>query len=343
MTFPHRLFHWVFRSLFPLLLTVSVASAFETGGDLSELTWEQSQGISFQDPSGATIDPVAYAKAQHWTCIRLRLLVDGGSGVLGQNIKYILPIAQRARANGLHILLDLFYSDGWCDPKQQTPPSKWVGYDYKQTCEAVYGWTKWVMGEFQKAGCLPDYVQVGNEINNGMLWPVGSLSNQTQLVGLINSGINAVRAVSTAPRIILHSADGAKVETVKWFFETIASQCKYDIVGLSYYPEEGSDMSDLKAAIQAYDGAFGGRPIMLVECGYWYSGGHTSGTGYWTTPDGQQQCVFNMVRILKGAAHGAGVIYWGVTYVTGNWGARSLFDYSSHKAQPAWGALWQKD
>lgn len=324
-----------------LALAAPPARAFETGGDMSELTWEQSQGVTFKDPNGATIDPIAYAKAQHWTCIRLRLLVDGGSGVLGQNVNYDIALAKRAKSNGLHVILDLFFSNGWCDPAEQYPPSEWSGYNYSQMSQAVYGWTQWAITQFKNAGCLPDYVQVGNEINNGMLWPIGSLSNQSQFVGLIKSGINGVRSVSSTPKIILHCANAANTSTVTWFFNTIASQCSYDIVGLSYYPGQGTTLSDIKSAMNTYNGMFGGRPIMLVEFAYWYSGSHTSGSGYWTTPAGQQQCTYDLVQIMKSYSHGAGVIYWGTTYVTGSWGSESLFNYSTYRAEPGWGSLWQ--
>jgi len=325
-----------------LAFTATSARAFETGGDMSELTWEQnSEGVTFRDPNGVAIDPIAYAKLQHSTCIRLRLLVDGGSGVLGQSISYDIALAQRAKNNGLHVILDLFYSNNWCDPSQQTPPSEWASYTYAQMSTAVYNWTKSALTQFKNANCLPDYVQVGNEISNGMLWPVGNLSHQSQFVGLINSGISAVRAVSSTPKIILHCANGANTATVTWFFNTIASQCSYDIVGLSYYPAAGTTLSDIKTAMNTYNGAFGGRPIMLVEFAYWYSGSHTSGTGYWTTPAGQQQCTWDLVELMKSYSHGAGVIYWGTTYVTGSWGAESLFNYSTDRAEPAWGSLWQ--
>jgi arabinogalactan endo-1,4-beta-galactosidase len=318
------------------------ARAFETGGDMSELTWEQSSnGVTFRDPNGNAIDPIAYAKTEHWTCIRLRLLVDGGSGVLEQNVNYDIPLAQRAKANGLHVILDLFYSNGWCDPGHQYPPSEWANYNYSQMCTAVYNWTDWAITQFKNSGCLPDYVQVGNEINNGMLWPIGSTSNQSQLVGLIRSGINGVRAVSSTPKIILHSANAANTSTITWFFNTIASQLSYDIVGLSYYPSQGTTLSDIKSAMNTYNGIFGGRPIMLVEFAYWYSGSYTSGSGYWTTPAGQQKITWDLVQLMKSYSHGAGVIYWGTTYVTGSWGAESLFDYSSDRAEPAWGSLWQ--
>ena len=324
-----------------ICLSAPAARAFETGGDMSELTWEQSNGVTFRDSSGNTVDPISYAKSQHWTCCRLRLMVNGGSGVLGQNVNYDIALAKRIKGAGMHLILDLFYSDGWTDPGEQYPPSNWKSYNYTQMCQAVYGWTQWAITQFKNNGVLPDYVQVGNEISNGMLWPVGSLSNQSQFVGLIRSGINGVRSVSSSPKIILHSANGENTSIVTWFFNTIASQLSYDIVGLSYYPAFGSNLSELKSAMNTYNGQFGGRPIMLVEFAYPYSGNHTSGSGYWTTPTGQKQITWDTVQTMKSYSHGAGVMYWGVTYVTGSWGAESLFDWSTIHAEPAWGSLWQ--
>ncbi|HEX5323729.1 MAG TPA: glycosyl hydrolase 53 family protein [Capsulimonadaceae bacterium] len=325
-----------------LALFPSQARAFETGGDMSELTWEQSSdGVTFRDPNGNAIDPIAYAKSEHWTCIRLRLLVDGGSGVLAQNMNYDIALAKRIKSNGLHLILDIFYSNGWCDPGEQPTPSEWASQSYTQLKATVQSYTANVITTFKNNGCLPDYVQIGNEINNGMLWPVGSLSNQSQFVGLIQAGIAGVRQVSSIPKIILHCANAANTSLVEWFFNTIASQCSYDVVGLSYYPSQGTNLSDIKSAMTTYKGMFGNRPIMLVEFAYWYSGSVTSGSGYWTTPAGQQQITWDLVQAMKGYPQGDGVIWWGTTYVTGSWGAESLFDFSSDKAEPAWGSLWQ--
>ena len=328
--------------LFGLLLTAVMcftapaARAFETGGDLSELTWEQSsQGVTFHNSTGGTIDVVTYAKSQGWTCVRLRILVNGGSGPLAQTLSYDLALAKKIKAAGLHLILDFFYSDYWCDPGEQTTPSNWSSQSYSTLKSTVQSYTASVITSFKNNGTLPDYVQVGNEISNGMLWPVGNLSHQSQFVGLIQAGIAGVKSVSSTPKIILHCNNAASTSLVEWFFNTIASQCTYDIVGLSYYPSAGSNMSDIKSAMTTYKGMFGNRPIMLVEFGYWYSGSVTSGSGYWTTPAGQGIITTDIVSIMRSYSQGAGVMYWGATYVTGSWGAESLFDYTSHNAEPA--------
>jgi arabinogalactan endo-1,4-beta-galactosidase len=319
------------------------ASAFETGGDLSELTWEQnSEGVTFKNASGATVDPVALAQSDGWTCVRLRLLVDGNAGgALAQSLSYDLALATRIKAHGMHIILDIFYSNGWCDPGEQPTPSEWSSQSYTTLKATVQSYTASVITSFKNNGTLPDYVQVGNEISNGMLWPVGALTNQSQFVGLIKAGIAGVKQVSSVPKIILHCNGGADTSLVEWFFNTIASQCTYDIVGLSYYPPNGTNLSDIQAAMKTYKGMFGGRPIMLVEFGYPYNASPLwEGTGgYWTIPLGQQQICTALVADIRGDTQGDGVIYWGSTYVTGSWGWEALFDSTTHDAEPAFGSF----
>ena len=50
-------------------------------------------------------------------------------------------------------------------------------------------------------------IQIGNEINTGILFPFGDIQNSSdQFIDLINHGVNAVRGVSGNTKIILHFA-----------------------------------------------------------------------------------------------------------------------------------------
>lgn len=339
--------HWTKRVFAAALLLVSgtllmppTARAFEGGGDVSELAWEQSsQNITYKDAHGTPIDPIAYAKQHGWTVCRLRLLVNPPGGELSQTLSYDLALAKHIKTAHMKLILDIFYSDGWTDPGTQPAPAAWANQSYPKLRQTVYSYTHDVLTAFRNNGTLPEYVQIGNEISNGMLWPVGKLTNQAQFIGLIQSGIAGVRAVSPLPKIILHCNNGAHTDLVTWFYSTIASQCAYDVVGLSYYPKNGTTLAELKTAMTAYDGKFGGRPIMLVEYGYKYAFGVTAGKDYPNTPAGQGQCTAAVMQIMRSHPQGAGVIYWGALKVTGGWGAESVFDYQNAAVKPAFFAL----
>ena len=78
----------------------------------------------------------------------------------------------------------------------------------------------------------PDYIQIGNEINAGLLWPMGKSDHMSQFTALLDAGVKAVRASSPASKIILHCAG---IKDAQWLFSQFGS-LDYDIIGISYYP-----------------------------------------------------------------------------------------------------------
>ena len=60
----------------------------------------------------------------------------------------------------------------------------------------VYAYTAKVMQDFNVQGVTPDMVQVGNELNNGMLWPEAQLTEDNPngykfLAKLLNAGFTS--------------------------------------------------------------------------------------------------------------------------------------------------------
>lgn len=45
--------------------------------------------------------------------------------------------------------------------------------DYPQLKTTIHDYTRDTIARFKQEGVLPDMVQIGNEINGGMLWPEG--------------------------------------------------------------------------------------------------------------------------------------------------------------------------
>jgi arabinogalactan endo-1,4-beta-galactosidase len=114
--------------------------------------------------------------------IRLRLFVDpdaengysrGGGGFCG--LEKTLEMARRIKASGMKLLLDFHYSDTWADPGKQFTPSAWKELHGSALEGKIYSYTNETVKRFVDEGVRPDMVQVGNEINNGMLWPQGKL------------------------------------------------------------------------------------------------------------------------------------------------------------------------
>ena len=94
----------------------------------------------------------------------------------------------------MKLLLDFHYSDYWADPGKQYKPDAWRGLSFEELKKALYDYTKKVMQELKDQGTAPDMVQVGNEINHGMVWPDGNISHPDSLAQLISAGIAASKS-----------------------------------------------------------------------------------------------------------------------------------------------------
>jgi len=77
-------------------------------------------------------------------------------------------------------------------PGKQTKPAAWAKYDFNGLMKAVYDYTYDVMSALKANGITPEWVQVGNETNNGMLWEDGKATNSMRnFAWLINCGYDA--------------------------------------------------------------------------------------------------------------------------------------------------------
>ena len=106
-------------------------------------------------------------------------------------------------------MVDFHYSDHFADPEYQDIPEQWKDASYNELVTYVYDYTYYVMNQLAQNGIYPKWVQVGNEINSGILLPYGSSGNNfQQLAGLLNSGYDAVKAVSPSSKVVTHLANG---------------------------------------------------------------------------------------------------------------------------------------
>jgi len=156
-------------------------------------------------------------------------------------------MAKRIKNSGMKILIDLHYSDYWADPQQQNKPSAWQGLEKEKLEDALRSYTREVISALKSQGTTPDMVQIGNEINNGMVWPDGHIGNPDELARLIKAGVAGVKDVDPSIIIMLHIAlGGQNAESVFWLDNMIARGVEFDLIGLSYYPRWHGTLSDLK-------------------------------------------------------------------------------------------------
>ena len=277
--------------------------------------------------------------------IRLRLWVNPANGRSG--FDEVKIFSDELKDMGFKIWLSIHYSDTWADPGHQEAPQAWQNLTFASLKDSVYDYTANVVAEIQ-----PEYIQIGNEINNGFLHPQGQINTTlNQFKELLTAGVKAARDNSNNSKIIIHHAG---TENADWFYDQLID-IDYDIIGISYYPIwHGKSLGALNNELNSLRSNFQ-KQVVIAETAYPF----TLGWNDWTnnivgleeqlilpefpaTPEGQKEFIAALKDIAYDTEKGGGICYWGAELVAwkGNqatdaspWENQALFDFDN-KALP---------
>lgn len=240
------------------------------GADISWLPELEDIGTKFYE-NGQEVGGLKLLKSHGFNYIRLRLFVNpenekGYSPQKGYcNLEQTLAMAKRIKQENMKFLLDFHYSDYWADPQQQYKPKAWQNLSFEQLKDTVESYTKKTLEIFNDSHLMPDMVQIGNEINHGILWPDGHISQLDKLAELLKAGVNGAQAVDADLPIMMHIALGGQNKEARfWLNNMIARDVTFDIIGISYYPRWHGTLSDLKYNLNDLTQRYH-KPINVVE------------------------------------------------------------------------------
>jgi arabinogalactan endo-1,4-beta-galactosidase len=244
-------------------------TGFAKGADVSWLTEMERNSVKFHNADGREQECMALLRDLGMNAVRLRVWVDPADGWCNKGD--LLVKAFRADNLGLRLMIDFHYSDSWADPGQQTKPAAWADTTPDELRQAVAGHTKDVLNALKALGITPEWVQVGNETGNGMLWEEGKASaNMAEYTRLNNAGYDAVKEVCPDAKVIVHLQNGNNNALFRWLFDGLKSNGgKWDVIGMSLYPEPetwpamNSDcLANIDDMIRRY-----GSEVMICETG----------------------------------------------------------------------------
>jgi arabinogalactan endo-1,4-beta-galactosidase len=312
----------------------ATAQEYAIGADVSFLAKCEQDGVVFKE-DGKPIDVLVLLREHHYNWVRLRLFHDPAAAPdkLPNDLPYTLALAKRAKALGFKFLLDLHYSDSWADPGKQPTPAAWSKLKHKQLVEQVFEYTRDTIAAFAAQGAMPDMVQVGNEITNGMLWPDGKLpdnwDNFADLVKAGIAGVDAGRGSVPRPRIMIHIERSGDYDAAVWFFDNlIAHHVSFDVIGLSYYPFWHGNIVNLRGNLHDLALRYR-RPIIVVEAAQnWTpSGEAVKKTDFAETPEGQLAFLRAVDAAVRAIPDGLGQgVFWWEPAAEGPIDGRGFFD-----------------
>lgn len=333
------------------------------GMDLSTLLEVEACGGAFTD-HGTAGDAMAILKGYGMDLVRLRLWNDPYSpqgkpyGAGGCDLPRVMTLARRAKNLGVDWMLCLHYSDFWADPGKQYPPKAWRELDEAGLEGAVYDYTRAVLTVLREAGLAPAWVAVGNELSNGLLWPLGRTPNFPNIARFVSAGIQAVREIAPQAKVMIHLDNGGNNELYRTWFDgyLAAGGVDFDCIGLSYYPFWHGAMADLSANLNDIALRYGKDLILAeVSTGFtlkdyqdkerFYEAGRRGPAAngrtaqhveYPMTPEGQSDFFRAIGQVLRQVpeGRGKGFICWEPAWIPmpgSHWATRAGVDYIGEK------------
>jgi arabinogalactan endo-1,4-beta-galactosidase len=340
---------------------LTAVAPFYKGMDLSFLPENEQLGVIFKDENDRDItNNYNYLASRGVNLIRIRLWVSPSNAPY--RLEDLKAQVLKVKAAGMDYLLDFHYSDTWADPGAQNIPFIWVHQTDQELLSSLGDYTTRVLLELKDQGTQPAIVQIGNETNNGLLWPVGqiyngSVENFNGYISITNAAIRAVRTISPESKIMIHKAG---ISDSSYFFDQLTIRnVDFDIAGLSYYPWwHGSDVSIAENELNSFARSFT-KQIMIVETAYPFTLNWNDNTnniiglnnqvspGFPATPSGQHHFMLRIHHMLKNLPNGQGIgyCYWAPDWVAHNrsnetfmngssWENLALFDFD-HKVTKA--------
>jgi arabinogalactan endo-1,4-beta-galactosidase len=356
-------------------LNILPAQEFYLGADLSYVNEMEDCGAVYKD-NGQAKDPYAIFAGHGCDLVRLRLWhTPAWYDQLNEGRRYsdladVRRSIQRAKNQGMKVLLDFHLSDNWADPAKQVIPQAWnaVVDDLPVLKDSLYNYIYRTLTSLQTDGLLPEMVQIGNETNKGILLSqavndAGWVLEWDRNSQLFNAAIRAVRAVETETgsqiEVVIHAAGP---DNAGWIFDQFIQNevTDFDIMGISYYWawHKPATIASTGEIIESLRAKHPGYEVMIVETGYiWTTEGQDQANNIISEvhpdyspagPDAQRRWLVDLSEEVK-VSGGLGVIYWEPAWVSTScftqWGQGShqehaaFFDFD-HNVLPGGGMAW---
>ena len=357
--------------------TTSPRGSFAKGADVSWLSEMEHDSVLFYDTAGRQGDCMDIMQNMGMNAIRLRVWVNHTTG--WSNKEDVIQMASRASKKGLRVLIDFHYSDFFADPSHQTIPEDWKDYNFDSLCLAVREHTLDVLSALKNAGIEPEWVQIGNETPNGMLWPIGRVmdrsvesdtvaepitDNWDEYATLTTMGHQAAKEVFPDITTIVH-VDNAFIYR-DWFFRALEEHGgQFDMIGLSHYPmmSEWSGISWQESNQRAQENIIRlirefHRPVLVAEVGVlngegMMDNGQWQAVGYDSIASLSGRVMADFIERIIPVDSCAGVFYWEpqcyggwrpAEYIPLGWGGYQMGSFTPDgKPSPALHALFEAD
>ena len=306
------------------------------GGDITYRRMTMAFGGRWANSAGQEMDVLDILAAKGFDLARIRIYNQPGNVVNYNGTNYRLQSgwqdlddavenSKAAKARGMRLFISLHYSDFWTNPAIQRVPNAWTNYSQSQLEQAAYDFTYQVMTALKNAGVTPEYISLGNEINNAIM-DVSVSSSPANYYALLKKGYQAVKAVSPSTQVIVHLTNPDQIVYTSWINGANQYGLQYDVMGISLYPFWTNMSISQMADFARWAANQSGKLVMVCEVGYpWTLQTQHAGEvtmivakgldpdgpeKYGATPEGQLRYMREYFRAMYNTGKVVGIAYW---------------------------------
>lgn len=219
---------------------------FIKGGDISWASRMNAEGYKFYTAKSKERECSELLKQLGANAIRLRVMVNPEGGWCAKDD--VLNQARKAKELGMKIMLAFLYSDEETDADTQKVPAGWEKYTSEQLASAVQTHTRQVLNSFRSAGITLDWIQIGNNVINGMLGSRGKITAEGagNFARIFKAGAETAKGIYPKAKIVLHPGNGWESSKADDFVRKVsAAGVEYDVLGLSLFPSPWDPVTEL--------------------------------------------------------------------------------------------------
>jgi len=315
------------------------------GIDISAQVFINKTNTQFFDSNNKQVNVLDFLRDNGVNTIRLRTWYGNNNDY---SLQTMSQFAKEIESKGLRTWIDIHYSETWADPGTQTIPSTWKNKPFNEIIDSLKSYTDLVCKTTK-----PYIIQIGNEINNGFIWPTASTYDSLKFFQSLRACCNQARISSKSSKILIHYAGYRGALSFFWWLRD--HNVDFDIAGISYYPKwHGKSLDSLFSTMQSIN-YYLNKQSIIAETSYPFTDGWNDYTfnpigttaaellsPYTATPTGQYLFFRELVNRSKKLSFASGVCYWEGTWVAykgkiatdgSPWENQTWFDFNN-KALP---------
>lgn len=308
--------------------SIEISNDYIKGVDVSSYIAQKDSGVVYKDFDGKELTDAEFFEflaecGVNW--VRIRVWNDpydkDGNGYGGGNcdIEKAVIIGRLANDAGMKVFVDFHYSDFWADPSKQMPPKEWKNKSFDEKVVLISNYTTECLEKLVNAGVDVGMVQLGNEINSGMLGE----NDSSRVYQLLKSASGAVRNFSKDIKIAIHYTNPEKDGFANIPGKLINASVDFDVFAVSYYSFWHGTIENLEKTLKDIVKKWN-KEILIAETSYVYTlqdgdgfantvGNGTTGIklAYEATVEGQANAIRDVMQAIRNVGDkGLGVFYW---------------------------------